>query len=159
MSTSRLGEHLFDIPIGNIACVGLIESYLQLPPQVLVEHLGEIVLRAEKVNAMRLVIFDFNGIARVGTQRLPLFVGEFGNHGALQFCRSIGRLLGMIADQARFFRDCPVAFTGQKCRGPRQPISASSAFQFSGDKKKRRDKVPLCVQQYLAAPLQPPRDG
>lgn len=77
--TVHVGQERFEIPLGELAAIGLVEPEVQLlvePP--IVELLGPTLFNNE-VELVRLIILDAGEIAKLDTDGLSLFVGEFGH--------------------------------------------------------------------------------
>ena len=74
----HLGEKSFEIPLGQLATLGLVEPDLQLLVKPsLVEFVGPAFFDNE-VNLVRLIILDASEAIGMNADGLSLFIGEFG---------------------------------------------------------------------------------
>ncbi len=73
-------EELVNIPLFELTPIGLVETNLQLPLELVIDHLWEVLFGNENVDSLRLVVFDFDRMTRLPSQSLPHFIGELGSH-------------------------------------------------------------------------------
>jgi hypothetical protein len=76
-------KNFFDVPLSNVASVGLIETDLQFAPKSIVDQLLEIILGDKHIDLPGLFVLHLDGGARMIEEGLSLFIGQFGDHAVI----------------------------------------------------------------------------
>ena len=76
-------KHLFDIPVTDIARIGLIEANLQLGTELLLDQAVKLIPGDKHIHALRAVVLDLDGAAVAILNSQPLFVRKLGSHAVI----------------------------------------------------------------------------
>ncbi len=83
MPAVGLCKNRFDIPLSNVASIGLVETDLQLAPKRIIDNLLEIVLGDKHVDSPSLVVFDLDCRPTTIGEGLPLLGCNFRDHATV----------------------------------------------------------------------------
>jgi hypothetical protein len=89
LATSSFLEDFFDVPGGDIASLGLVESDLQVSPKLVFHQSTKLIPADQHVSLLRAIVLDLNRPAVPALDRLSLFFGEFRSHGPIISCSSV----------------------------------------------------------------------